>query len=1066
MHKMATFAKNLLQKSVTLFDEIQLTGTTRLFAAPASKVLPWMAVLLLGGLFFCSESQAQQDGTIVGTVTDSTNGQPLPGVNVVIANTQQGTSTDQQGNFRIADVEPGSYTLQASFVGYATMTRDVEVEAGETTTVNFVLAPSEVALEEMVVTALGIERQERSLSYSTQEVEGADLKQARELNVGTSLKGKVSGLRVNQAATGVGGDVRMVIRGNRSISGSSQPLFVVDGVPIRGDISDINPDNIQSIEVLKGPNAAALYGNEAQNGVVLITTESGDEGQIEFSFTQNTMARVPHVLTKYQNVYGQGSAGQYSPGSEFSWGPKMNGQTVAHWSPDPELQGEEYSFTPQPDNVRDVYQVGWNSSTNVTATMGSESVQSIFSYTFTRAKGTVPNNNLERHNVMAKVNGQPTENLSLTGKLSYNRENIENSLQTGENFANPNRHALRLPRNIRTAHASDFEYFNTDGLRRQNYWNPGSNGGANPYWTLNRNLNENVKDRILALASGTYDFTSYLNLRVRASIDVANNQGRTKWFNDTYIIAQNGQFNRSRSNDLRWDGNALLTYDDDITENWSITASAGGNWRQERNSFLGANTGSRLTIPNFFSLSNTQNVQVSSSEGAPRDVQSVFGRGEISWKDAIFLEGTARNDWSSTLPPGNWSFFYPSVGASAVLTDLFPGIFPDFINFAKVRGSWAEVGNEAPPFQTVRTANFSAGGRSGFLQLSSTLPAENLKPEETKSWEVGTQIRAFGGRLETNVTLYHTETKNQLFTLALPVASGASQAFTNGGNVRNQGIEVELSSVPVQLGDFQWDARVNFAANRNLVKKIHQERPRVAIGGSFLGTNFVEEGEPFGQYFSRGFARDDQGRVIVGDDGVPELTPGETVQIADFNPDWTGSINNTFSYGNATLSFLIDHRQGGTVGSFTNAILAADGSLKRTLKGRGGGLVFGENVFPEETAVHDGSTGNIPSTTAENFWRTLGGRNTPVGEAFSESATATKLRELRIGYTLPQSLLGTSQISAVNVSFVARDLFWIYRESERINPDMLQGTGPGSEGFESFTPPDTRSFGLNINLVF
>ena len=1053
-----------------LVEEGQAPATVVSQSISLIAVFSLTAVFLVVWMIVCPVAFAQQQGIVEGTVVDSTNGEPLPGVNMVIQGTQRGTTTEGQGEYSFT-VDPGSYVLEASFVGYASKTHTVEVDAGETVTADFSLRPSEVALENVVVTALGVEREERSLSYSTQDVEGAELQEARELNVGNSLAGRVSGLRVNQAGTGVGGNVRMIIRGNRSISGSSQPLFVVDGVPIRGGIGDLNTDNIESVEVLKGPNAAALYGNEAQNGAVVITTESAEEGTSQFSFTQNVMARRPIITTNYQNQYGQGLNGNYSPSSEASWGPEMNGQTVEHWSPaldngtpeEQEAVPQEYSFTPQPNNVRDVFRTGYNSSTNLKYQAGRENLQGIFSYTLTEAAGTVPENSLQKHNFQLRLNGQPTNNLSMNGKLNYIHENIENSLATGENFANPMRHALRLPRNIRTDHVEKFEYTNQDGLLRQHFWNPGSNGGANPYWTINRNLNESTKNRVLGLASATYAFTNRLNLQLRASADIGSTQGQTKRYNNTYIIAPQGEFSESKNYSSKWTGDAILNYDYDDLGDFSLDLTAGGTITQERGRFLSASTGARMVVPNFFSLGNTQNVNVGESEGAPRDVQSLYGRGEVGWQDAVFLTLTGRNDWSSTLPPDNWSFFYPSVGLSAVLTDLVS--FPDAIDYLQVRGSWAEVGNEASPFQLTRSASFSAGGRTGFLELSGTLPADDLEPENTESWEFGAQIRALQNRLELNATVYHTETRNQLFTLQLPVASGASQSFTNGGNIRNRGIELTLRGTPVRAEGVEWNTTVNFSHNQNLVKKISEERPRVAIGGSFLGTNFIEEGEPFQQYFSRGFARDDQGRVIVEENGIPRLTPGETVKIADFNADWKGSFRSSFSYENFSLSFLIDHRQGGRVGSFTNAVLAGDGQLARTLDGRGGGLVFGETVFPEEEAVAaDG--GEVPSTTAQNFWRNMGGRNTPVGEAFSEEATATKLREVTLGYRFDQSQLGSLPVTAVNVSLVGRNLFWIYRASSRVDPDILTNTGKGAEGFESFQPPTTRSFGANLNIQF
>lgn len=1008
-----------------------------------------------------------QEGTIEGTVTDQTSEEPLPGVNVVIVNTRQGATTDKQGNFRISNVEQGSYTLQASFVGYETTAKDITVEAGETSTVNFALARSEIALEEMVVTALGIERRERALSYSSQSVAAADIQKARELNIGASLKGRVSGLSMQQGSNGVGSDVRMVLRGNKSISGSSQPLIVVDGAPIRGGLGDINPDYVKNIEVLKGPNAAALYGNEAQNGAILVTTRSPESGQLEVSFTENIQARRPNFQIPLQNVYGQGVNGEYSPSASSSWGPKMDGQMVPHWSPAPELQGEEYALTPQPDNFRDVFQTGWNSSTNVSASMGAESIQGLVSYTHTRAQGTVPENTLERHNFLVKASGQPTEDISMVGKVSYVRENIEGDINSQSRTTNTARYALQMPRSIHTEHLEKFEYFTPAGLRRQNFWNPGQPGGGNPYWGINRVVDDSKMDGVRALLRGTYSLTSYFDLRLQASIDADGTQSTKKIYNDTYEVAPQGSYSVSKRNGLRWDGNAMLSYDDNITENLRITVDAGGNWRQERESFLNSNTGRALTVPNFFSLSNTTTLQTSSSE-IPKDVQSVFGRGEVSWNDAIFLQGTARNDWSSTLPQDSWSFFYPSVGLSVVLTDLFPGVFPDVMNFVKVSGSWAEVGSEAPPFRTVRTASFSQGGRVGFLNLSGTLPAEDLKPEQTESWEVGAQIQSFDGRLGVDATFYQSFTRNQLFTVALPVASGASAEFTNGGNVRNRGVEFTAFGTPLQSENLQWDATVNFSANRNLVKKIHDRRERISIGGSIAGTNFVIEGEPFGLQFGRGFVRDDQGRVIVNSDGMPKLTSGEdAVRVADFNPDWTGSIENAFSFGNFNLGFLIDHRQGGRMVSILNSQLAGAGAITRTLKGRGEGVVFGKDIFPGETAVTEGGSPNTTEVNVEDFWRTIGGTSDAALEAFSKSATATKFRELTVGYSLPQSLMGKTPLSQVNISLVARDLFWIYKESESINPDLIQSTeGPGGEGLQSYSAPDTRSFGLNINIVY
>ncbi|MCW9707923.1 SusC/RagA family TonB-linked outer membrane protein [Fodinibius salsisoli] len=1015
-----------------------------------------------------------QQEDISGTVSDAQSGDPLPGVNVLLKGTTTGTSTESDGNFELT-VPSLQDTLIFSFIGY--QTQEVPLNGRSTLEIN--LQPQAIAGDEVVVTAFGLERETQSLTYSTQSVENEQLTEARELNVVNSLSGEVAGLQINQAGTGVGGSSRVVLRGNRSITGSSQPLYVVDGVPIRGEVSDLNPDNIQSMNVLKGPNAAALYGSAAQNGAIVITTKKGQQGEVDFSLSSNFMFRDPILLTDYQNQYGQGNGGVYSASSEFNYGPEMNGQMVEHWSPNPENDSQEYEFLPQPNNVSDAFQTGYNSSTNLSASMGSENVQALFSYTFTDAEGVVPNNALERHNISARVNSQLTDKLSLDSKLSYMRQVIDNELPTGENFANPIRHIYRMPRNVRTADAKVFEYTNVSGANRQHFWNPGSNGGANPYWTMNRNLNENTRNRVIALASLTYDFTDYLRLMVRASYDGENGEYNIKRYNDTYIIADNGYYEIGQSSGLEWNGDFLLSYDQDLTQDWSLEANVGGNIKQQRNSAINSNTNNALTIPNFFTISNTQNVVSNESVGSPVDVYSLYAFGQIAWQDAIFLDVTGRNDWSSTLPADNRSYFYPSVGLSTDLTELIPEL-PELFSYAQLRGSWAKVGNSAPPFMTQRTASLSAGGNNGFLQLSTTLPNERLKPEETESFEVGLDLRFLDDRLGLDVTYYNTHTRDQLFQVAVPVGSGASSFFTNGGDVSNKGYEVLLSATPVQTPDFNWDLKMNFSANENMVEEISEDQPRLTITTDFLRAFRIEEGEPYGQVYSRGFERvtkedsEHFGKVIVGSDGIPEITSGLTVPVANFTPDWRGGIRSTFSYKNLSLSFLIDHRQGGSVVSLTNAILYYNGLTTQTLQGRDGGLVFGDNIFGGEPAVvQTGGTEDDPvysenttSINAEQLWTSIGGRNTPVGEAFVEDATNTRLRELKIGYSLPQSMIGRLPISGLKISLVGRNLLFLHRASNNIDPDLMTGTNAAAEGFESFTPPSSRTFGANINIDF
>ncbi len=1023
----------------------------------------WLSLLLLA-LSWPYAPVFAQDGQIAGTVVDE-NGEPLIGVNLVVDIIAVGAVTNSEGYYIISDLEPGVYTVVASHIGYATREiPDVVVAAAETTTLDIVLIETEIEMGDVVVTALGVEREERSLTYITQSISPVELAQARELNLGFSLAGRVAGLSVNQAGTGLGGATRMILRGNRSISGGSQPLFVVDGVPVRGGISNLNPSDVENISVLKGANAAALYGSAAQNGAVIVTTKRGAAGAVRARFSTNLTIQQPLILTEFQNKYGQGSGGEYNGGSEFSWGPEMTGQTVDFWTHDP-AQAGTYQFRAQPNNVADVFQNGYQSSTNISANVGSERIQGYFSYSYTDAQGTVPGNTLTRHSTQIRVTAQPSSRLSMDGKLNYIRSNLENRLATGENFSNPIRHAYRLPRNIRTQGAEKFEYFTESGERKQHYWVPGSNGGANPYWTLNRNLRTGTDDRIILLSSATYEFIDGLSLMVRGSFDGNAGSGERILYADSYIIAQDGRYFLSKSNSHVWNGDALVSYRKSLPSvGIDFDVNVGGNMQKRRNTSLNANTGQSLTVPNFFTLSNTQLVGASQGVGSPVDINSVYAFGKISWRDALYLDLTGRNDWSSTLPREAWSYFYPSVGLSAVLSELVP--MPEAVSFGRIRASYAQVGNSTSPFRLLRTASLRSGGLNGFLNLSGTLPNEELVPEETESIEFGLDMRFLRNRLGFDATYYNTKTQNQLFTVALPLGSGAANLFTNGGDVRNEGFELMLNTVPVRTGDLNVNVDLNFSMNRNNVESISEQRPRLRIGGDFLREYYIEQGEPFGNVYSRGFLRDDDGNIIVGENGMPRVTRGRNVLVANYNPDWLGSILASVSWKNWDASILIDRRQGGTITSITNAILYADGVTKETLEGREGGLVFGDNFWSHETAVMEDGSPNTTAIDAETFWRGVGGRNAPVGEAFVVDATNTRVREFTLGYNFPSSFFGNVAISGVRLSLVGRNLFFIQRASKNIDPDVLIGTGKAAEGFDSFAPPSSRSFGFNLAIDY
>ena len=1007
--------------------------------------------LLVFGLLFCA-TMAFSQKTITGNIT-SVDGEPLIGANVIELGTSNGTITDLDGNYSLSIADGSS--VEISYTGYATQV--VNISNG--TLFNISLAEGSV-LDEVVVTALGISREKKALSYATQSVSTEELSKARELNVVNSLSGKVAGISITRAGSGVGADSRVILRGNRSLFGSSKPLFVVDGVPILGDITDINPDDVEAISVLKGANAAALYGNRAQNGAIIITTKKGTEGfnvSVNTSFTSET----PLLLRNYQQEYAQGNSGQYNGASEQAWGPVISGQAVEHWSPDPNFSGGGYSLNGN-NPVADFFQNGSNLSTNLAMSGGTEKSQTYFSYTFTDAKGVVPTNEMDRHSVNLRITNQVAKKLNIDAKMNYVREDFKNPLTQGESYNNPIRHALRLPPNIRTSDVSVFDYNEDSGALRQHYWNPGSNGGANPYWTINRNLRDQSVDRIIGVVSLKYELTDKVNVQVRSALDKIARNFESRQYNDSYVIASNGTYEISKSDALEVNNDVLVTYKDYLTDDLSLSVSAGANSRKERGTSLRSfvDRGNGFIVPNLFGLANTSDVQSSYDIGGPRDVNSVYAFANFGFKNAIYLDVTARNDWSSTLPKENWSFFYPSVGLSVVLSDLTT--LPDAITFAKLRGSWAQVGNDATPFQLQRLASVGGGGANGFLTLDGTLRNEELLPEETTGIEVGTDLRILD-KVGIDLTYYKSNTRNQLFAIALPIGSGASQIFTNGGDVQNSGIEAALTFSPVTRSNFRWDIGVNYAKNNSEVLEINDERPSVTVSQDFLREFRIEQGGEWGSVYSRGFQRDASNRVLIGEDGLPLITNGLNVNVANFNPDWLGGISNNIQINDLNISFLVDVRKGGSVASFTDAIVFGDGLTEETLEGREGGLVFGENFFPdEETALAEGVS-SAATFDAETFWRKVGGRNAPVGEVFVRDATNVRLRELVVGYQLP---IESEYIKGASVSLVGRNLFFLINKAETLDPEVINGTGKAAEGFNSFEPPTSRSFGVNLKVDF
>jgi len=1029
-------------------------------------------------LFLSAVTFAQQQ-TVTGTVTSTADGLSLPGVNVIVQGTSTGTITDIDGNYSL-DVPGGDISLQFSFIGYEVQL----IPVGTSTIIDVSLVASLTSLDEVVVTSLGIKREKKQITYSAQNLDPDAITKARDANIANAMQGRIAGVDIVKGSAGVASATRVIIRGNSSIAGNNQPLYIVDGVPInnssfgtptgdnggvqRGDgISNLNPDDIESMTVLKGPNATALYGSRAANGAIVITTRKGTVRQgIGVEFNTNTSIDKALIMTEFQHVYGQGAGGNYVKTSELGWGPKMEGQTVEHWTKDPARAGETYAYSPH-HNFEEFFQTGFNTANTLTLSGGSDKIRSIFSYTNTNARGIVETNKMKRNNFNVRVDGNLTDKLSFDAKLTYFNQKVNNRLSTGDDYNNPMRALYRQPSNISLEQAKKYEYFTDSGERRHDYWNWPTNGGENVYWMLNRgSLTEETRNRILGVSSVRYEFMEGLSLQVRAAFDQVYEQQTTKRYNWTYTIADAGYYGSNDNHAMEVNLDALLNYNRRFGDLLSVNVSAGGNMLNVISDARSQRT-NRLLKPNFFSIRNTSQV-IAYDSMSEKKINSVYGFATIGLMDFLFLDVTARNDWSSTLPPDNWSYFYPSVGLTWILTDMLEST-PDFLTFAKVRASYAEVGNDTSPYAIHNTYGFASGGQEGYAWRSGTLAATSLLPENTKSTEIGFDVRFFQNRLGIDFTWYKSNTFNQLLRVPVPLASGYSSKFLNAGNVQNKGIEIIVNLTPVNSGDFRWDIMANFAANENLCVELTPELQEYTTRGrNWMTTHKVVVGEEYDQIFTKGFVRendDPNGRVLINTLGLPIITPGQTVMGGSAAPDWSGGLSNSLNWKGVTLSALIDVRMGGRVYSFTEANLTSDGFSAQTLEGRDGFVVDGLKDDQDYDANPDGDpiwVENDIVTTSEAYWLTYGGRNSPTGELYGYDASFVRLREVLLGYTIN---MNSTVFRSISLSLYGRNLGFLHNASGIIDPGMSMGIG-NIQGVEGFAVPTSRTFGINARFKF
>ncbi|MDO3694663.1 SusC/RagA family TonB-linked outer membrane protein [Wenyingzhuangia sp. chi5] len=1030
-------------------------------------------VLRLVLLVFCVTSfqNASAQTTVTGTITDGDLDMPLPAVSIVVKGTSNGTASDFDGNYSIT-IPNESAVLVFKYIGYTSQ----EIPYTGSNIINVNLKPSTEQLDEVVVTALGIKREKKAITYSAQNVSVDELSEARSLNVANSLSGKVAGLNFSTTSNGVGSSSRITLRGNRSLNGNNQPLYVVDGVPISNGttdrnsdidtggtsqpdgISNLNPEDIASMTVLKGPSAAALYGTRASNGVIVITTKSGAGAQgTKVSISSNFMASSAIDLSNLQNEYGQGAQGVYNPTSQSSWGGKLDGSQVSAWQlvNNPNYQGPATtSYSAQPNNITDFYQTGYNLANTVSVTSGSDKTQAYFSYTNTLAEGIVGGNKMNRNNVNLRITSKFNEKFTLDTKANYITQNIDNLMRTGEESIGTSLYLL--PRSISHDSYSDYEYFDEQGQRRVNYYRDEvGQAGGNPYWSALRDDDrDDDRTRFIGFASLKYQLNDDLSFHFRTGLDqMTNTTFRNRYATNRFNNDQ-GSYSEFYETVSELNTDVLATYDKKFGD-FSVNVNAGANILKQKSSSL--TSGGVLGNRNGFFLSNIQN-QTPISSLSEKQVNSIYGFTQIGYKNYLFLDATARNDWSSALPAENRSFFYPSIGLSGVISDMIE--MPEPITYVKLRASYAQVGNDTNPYQTSPQLSY-IGGNGGMLYGQSTAANPDLKPEISSSSEFGADFRFFHNRLGLDITYFDSQTKNQIFYINTPQSSSKSRAVVNGGNIQNKGLEVVLTATPIETKDFAWDITANYASYQSEIKSIFENRDELVLGSGRLLRSKIVKGGEYGDLYIKGFERNENGDVLIDENTGLPIAQGDFETLAgNFNPDWTGGLKNNFSYKNFNFSFLIDMRIGGEVISYTQARQAGLGVNDITLAGR-------ENGFVVDGVVDNGNgnyTANTKTVTAEQYWTAIGQR-TPVAEQFIYDATNIRLREVILGYSMPKNVLKKSPFSSVNISFVARNLFFILNKAKYFDPEQGAGTG-NLQGVESFNLPSTRDYGVSLKFGF
>ncbi|HSV88306.1 MAG TPA: SusC/RagA family TonB-linked outer membrane protein [Bacteroidales bacterium] len=1058
---------------------------------------------IFGLLLFLGLSAHGQERLVTGTVVNLADGTLLPGVTITVKGTPRGVITDIQGRYQIAAL-PGE-TLVFSFIGMVTR----EITLDNRVMVNMELEPDIAVLDEIVVTALGISRESKALGFSVTEVSANQIAQTGEINPISSLAGKVAGLDITQTTAGPSGSRRVVIRGINEIMGNNQPLYVIDGVPVEnstlgqatewggfdlGDgTSDLNPEDIESISVLKGAAAAALYGSRAMNGVILITTKRGDRGRPGLGIEMNSSTTWDVVSTRldeYQNFFGQGSNGllpmhgQMANNITSAWGPRLNPDSTIL-----QRDGVRRPFTLVENNIKDFFNVGTTLHNTVSLTQVSENSSLRFSFGNVYNSDIIPGSGLVRNNLTLRGTSNVANIIEFDSRISFSTERVDNRPALTDDVNNIGNGLVGLAPNF------DQAWLQTYADELGNYIDyTGNPYRANPYWTINQTSNESSRNRITGFVAATVNLHPMLRLRLRSGLDQFSFDF-FNFYNRNTPTRHGGFLAENQFNVMEMNNEALLIFENRFADVLDVTASFGGNMMRSQTEVL-TSLGTEILAPGVVSIINFQNV-TATPDLFRKKIHSLYGFLQLGYRGFLYLDFAGRNDWSSTLPVANNSYFYPSISGSFIPTEAFDFNLP-WLTFAKLRASWAQVGSDTDPHKLDLTYSlagrthlgFPLGGISGTL-----LPNPHLKPQTATSYEFGADFRFFNNRVGIDFTYFNQLTTDQIIEVQVPEASGFERAILNSGDMRNSGIELMLRARPIDR-ELRWDISLNYARTTNVVERLADEVDALTIADArWAGVRVIaREGSEFGIISGRGFQRDPNGNIIHGSNGLPLFTP-EPIDLGSILPDWIGGLHNTFSYRGVSVRTSIDFRMGGNIYSLTNRAMYIGGTHSATLPGRDGFIDWANRnqaaylafinaggipasfvplpldgghvgVGVVQTGVDlNGNPIFAPNTRIVNPQEYWNRAVSDVGELNVYDASYIKLRDISIGYTIPRRLLGNLPVQSVTISAIGRNLFVLYKNVPNIDPESTYNNSNG-QGLEYGSLPTRRHFGFNLNVKF